>query len=439
VNIKNHHWFVICIFFQEQKIQVFDTCPHSKGRSEYIDAVFDYVKSEYLAYHGVPLPNQQEWKKVPCGKDNKIVPMQDPGKYNCGIYTCLIMELLLNKVDPWILNDYQVDVDTCGRMVLFQSLYFNKPVFQNCYNADNLPLKKWKYGPYDCGGLFPLTSVIKSREECPYVEELAYMESQNVIVTGEQSTDFPLTRIKSTAPMRVPFDFLFTPPDVNDGVMWSYDSEQRIVFGNFTTVHNIHWRHKQYVGSIMERDDVTLIMEGLLSKLCLKMAGLDLLMKQLLTNFGDQMYHNFKRFDRVVGKDEFVNYRAKNTTVTPMKVKDYVRHLNILMGESPTSPFSYKSEDGQEVKFDNATDVVFYMLDVDMTKHLTTMNATFEKDFKLKEIQPGGSWCMTNSVSRTKFQVYTTPCVITHNIPPKTKGSRIVTYIYGSKRLHFTR
>ena len=84
-----------------------------------------------------------------------------------------------------------------------------------------------------------------------------------------------------------------------------------------------------------------------------------------------------------------------------------MHHLTILMGELPTSPFSYQSEDGQEVNFDSATDVIFYMLDVDMTKHLLTMNATFEKEFKLKEIQPGGSWCMLNSVSRTGFPVFT--------------------------------
>jgi len=407
VNIKNNHWFVICIFFQERKVQVYDTCPVSKGRARYIEAVFDYLKSEYLAYHGVPLPKQEEWKKVPCGIDNQIVPNQDPTKYNCGIYTCLIMELLLNKIDPWILNDYQVDVDTCGRFVLFQSLHFNQPVFQHCYSADNLPLKKWKYGPYDFSGLFPLTSVKISREDCLYVEELAYKESQNVIFTGEQSTDIPQSQIESTAPLRVPFDFLFTPPNVDDGVLWSYDPEQRIVLGNFTTVQKIHWRHKLYIGSIMERDDVTLLMEGLLSKFCSKMAGLDLLMKQLLADFDEQTYHNFKRFDRVVGKDGFVDYRAKSTTVTPMKVKDYVRHLTILMGESPTSPFSYESEDGQEVKFDNAMDAVFYMLDVDMTKHLPTMHDTFEKEFKLKEILPGGPWCMINSVSRTKFPVFT--------------------------------
>ena len=180
-------------------------------------------------------------------------------------------------------------------------------------------MKKWKYGPYHCSGLFPLTSVIIKIEDCPYVEELQYKESQNVIGTGEQSQDIQ-SQIESTAPMRVPFDFLFTPPDVDDGVLWSYDPEKRIVLGNFSTVQKIHWRHKRYVGSIMERDDVTLLMEGLLSKFCYKMAGLKLLMKQLMAAFDDQTYHNFKRFDRIVGKDGFVNYRAKNSTVTPMKV-----------------------------------------------------------------------------------------------------------------------
>ena len=41
--------------------------------------------------------------------------------------------------------------------------------------------------------------------------------------------------------------------------------------------------------------------------------------------------------------------------------------------------------------FDKATDVVFYMLDVDMTNHLLKIDEGFQSEFKLKEILPGES------------------------------------------------
>ena len=78
-----------------------------------------------------------------------------------------------------------------------------------------------------------------------------------------------------------------------------------------------------------------------------------------------------------------------------MKVRDYVRYLTTWMGESQSSPFSYKDENGQEGKFDSATDVVFYMLDVDMTEYLTKIYSAFETEFTMKEILPmvgHGAW-----------------------------------------------
>ena len=295
----------------------------------------------------------------------------------------------MNKIDPWILNDYRLNVDTDGRFALFHSIKFNKPVFQHYYTPDYLSIERCKNGPYNREELFPLTSIAMNREELPYIEELAYH------LNGLKIADEPV--VTGLTPLPKPWDFEFWPPKLDDGVVWSYDPAQRIVLGKFTTVTDISWRHKQYIGSIMERDDLTLIMEGLASNLCAKLTDLKLLREELLLELGDQTYHNFRRFNRVE-QEGFVYYRAEDSGVTPMKVKEYVRYLNTLMGEYPTSPFSFQKEDGQEVQLDKATDVVFYMLDVDMTNHLLKIDEGFQSEFKLKEILPGGKWCMLNSV-----------------------------------------
>ena len=381
---------------------MYDTAPSKKGRRTHLDAVFQYIQAEYAAYNGKPLPDRNAWVLVPCRKRNTIVPMQDASLNNCGLFTCLIMELLINKIDPWILNDHQSEVDTRGRFALFHSIKFNKPVFQHCYGPANLSIERCKNGPHDWEGLFPLTSVLVDRAKCPYIEELAYhLSGLTVKDQAPVIEDQGPPVVAAPSKLSEPWNFKFVPPELNDGVVWSYDHARRIVLGKFTNVTDIHWRHKRYIGEIMERDDLTLIMEGLVANLCAKMEGLKLLLKELRLDFGNEVYHNYRRFDRVTDDEGFVTYRTTNSGVTPLKVKDYVRYLTTWMGESPSSPFSYKDENGLEVKFDSATDVVFYMLDVDMTEYLTKINSSFETEFKMKEILPGGAWCMVNSVSCT--------------------------------------
>ena len=390
VNIENTHWFVICVFFRERKIQAYDTGPVKNGRLHYINAVFLYLKMKYKEFHGKTIPDPTGWTKVPCFDGNKIVPLQEDNRNNCGLFTCLIMELLINKIDPWILNEYQLDVETRGRVALFHAITTNKPVFQNCYSQSNLSIQRCKNAPYNSVDIIPLTSALVDRAKCPYIEEIAYHLRCRTV---EGTADTPPSKLPR------PWDFVFMPQELNDGVVWSYDQSQRIVTGIFTNVTSIHWRHKQYIAEIMERDDLTIIMEGLVTNLCRKMAGLGLLRKQLLLDIGNQTYHNIRRFDRAkVGN--FVKYTAKDAAVTSMTGKDYVNYLR-LIGESPMSPFAYRNDDGKKVQLKRAMDVAFYMKDVDMTRHLLKISAAFDSEFKMKEILPGGEWCATNSVSCT--------------------------------------
>ena len=383
------HWFVICVFFQNRTIKAYDTAPYKKiGRLSYVKAVLSYLKAEYKANYGVNLPDEEDWKLVPCGlNQKKIAPRQNETGNNCGVFTCLMMEMLVNKIDPWVLNDYRTQVEEKGRMALFHSIKSNKPILQNCFCPSELTLQNCNNGPYKVQLLFPLTSVFINKGKLPYIEELSYhFSDSSTVVKGTNQGSLP-----------EPCPFWFHPPCVNDGVIWSYDETSRIVIANCSNVRDIHWRHKQYIGQLMERDDVTLIMEGLVSNLASKIKDLNLLMKELRVSFGEKTYHNFRIYRRVQD-GSVVTYKPAEKFVTPMKVKDYVRYLNTLMGENPDHLFSYVNDKGREIKFKKATDVVLYMLDIDMTHNLLNLNAAFNSEFKMKEILPGGKWCMLNQI-----------------------------------------
>ena len=411
VNADASHWFVICVFFQEQKIQAYDTSPAGKkGEIKSVRAVYSYLNELSQEIYGEEL---ERWKLCGCGIDKeKIAPRQADKLNNCGIFTCLIMEMLINKIDPWVLDDYRLEVENLGRLALFHSLKMNKPILQNCFSERALTIQNCKNGPYKLERLFPLTSMLVEKRKLPYIEELAYhLQDSSTEQTEEDDSreeneyDDGKIRAEETEedegtklpplPLPEPWEFHFLPPKLNDRVEWSYDETRRIVVVNLTNVIDIHWKHKQYMGQIMERDDVTLIMEGLVSKLFEKMKDLNYLMEQLLIEFGDCMCSNFRRCDRVE-EGAFVSYKAKSSFVSPMRVKDYVEYLKILMGENPDVPFLYINGNGEDVIFKRATDAVFYMLDLDMPLHLLRINAAFKSEFKMKEILTGGGWCMAN-------------------------------------------
>ena len=423
VNVKNLHWFVICVFFRKGMIKAYDTAPAGiNGRVKSVQAVFSYINGVYNEYYGEDL-DRKEWKLIACRPNaKKIVPRQDPQLHNCGVYTCLIMEMLINKIDPWVLDEYTVQVEYCGRLSLFYSIKRNQPILHNCFSDRGLTIENCKNGPYKMEMLFPLTSMFVERNRLPYIEELAFhlskmstKEEEKIArpketesYDGQSSTDeseedahtklppLPLPKLPPL-PLPEPWEFHFRPPQLNDRVEWSYEETRRIVVVNLTDAIDIHWMHKQYIGQIMERDDVTLILEGLVSKLVEKMSDLKYLMEQLLIEFDDTMYPNFRRWDRVE-EGSVVRYKANSNLVCPMRVKDYVDYMQTLMGENPDLPFTYVDENGVEVSFQKATDVVFYMLDVDMPLHLLRINAAFKSEFKMKEILTGGGWCMTNLI-----------------------------------------
>ena len=112
VNVTKNHWFVICVLFGDTRIVVYDSLPAKDGRMTYLNKVFNYIQQKYFDCNGEDLP--KKWRLFPCYENNTVAPRQG-GNLNCGVYTAMFMELLLNKMDPSLLIACQANIETNGR------------------------------------------------------------------------------------------------------------------------------------------------------------------------------------------------------------------------------------------------------------------------------------------------------------------------------------
>ena len=401
VNVMNSHWFVVCVDFAKEEIKAYDSFPPRKGgRMQYLELVFRYIKEEYERYHKCQLPFLHDWKLIPCPRGNQSVPVQIPGLNNCGVYTCILMELLMNNVNTCTLSNDEVQsaIEYSGRRSLWYSINKNRPIFQNYYQPRAYKERRFNDQPSSMTALFPCILLgeesiaecqLVDRDKMPYIEELSY--HCHYTEWQEKYTDEDLDALE---PLNEPWEFNFRPPVLHDGVDWSYNRESRVVTGNFTKVSVIDSEHKHYLGQLMERDDITVISEGLL----LPITDLAYVLDAFSRENGDLPYETVRQFNRIkIGGRE--TYKEKTDGHVTMKVSDYVDYCNIIQGERPDQPFSYQDVLGERQSFDKATDVVFFMLDVYLPRHFQALNNEMKLDFKMKEILPGGDWCMLNAVS----------------------------------------
>ena len=105
----------------------------------------------------------------------------------------------------------------------------------------------------------------------------------------------------------------------------------------------------------------------------------------------------FCRFDRRVKGD--CSFFEERECFISMKLNDVVRYLH-LQQEIESSSFSFCDGRGKMHQVANIADVALYMIDCDMPKYLPMLNEDYRGRFKVKEILPGGSFCMMNSMTR---------------------------------------
>lgn len=158
VNVSKTHWFVVCVLLQHAQIVVYDSMPVKGGRMNYLKIVEKYIQSEYAQYNGVDLPYPLEFNLIPCCPGNETTPQQDDNLNNCGVYTAMFMELLVNKKDPSLLNGCQQSIEMNGRYALWQSILCNRPIFFDCYRPPQAGLKQLETeSSHIIQNLFPLT------------------------------------------------------------------------------------------------------------------------------------------------------------------------------------------------------------------------------------------------------------------------------------------
>ena len=247
------------------------------------------------------------------------------------------------------------------------------------------------------------------------------------------------------------------PTGISTSCRWSFDPETRVVLANFRSTEGsvvVSQSDKERLYRLMERDDVTLITEGLADRLDPQLWDLEYIMSLV----GSEYYYRFRRFTSEIveppktkkGKKRKANAdedggsgggidkdkeKDKNgsptTTTAPskpqklyrevdgytaMKGIDYLNYLkarkeSICNGTTTTAAatettvttrmvkelFHYIDPEGKQRSFDPSTEIL-YMIDYDMERKLPCVFADFLNKFALPECMPGGSRCMMNSV-----------------------------------------
>jgi hypothetical protein len=180
---------------------------------------------------------------------------------------------------------------------------------------------------------------------------------------------------------------------------WSFDPNSRVVRAKFHG-STITLEDEKFLLHMMERDDISLISEGLVK-------GLDRnqwRLSSIASLFGiDDYYHKFRRFNKLHLSDSKCTYKEVDGMLS-MRIRDYFSYLELRRGflehGSGDHLFSFLNHEGAERTID-LTNTVIYMIDLDMVQLLPTLYKDFESKFRLTGILPGGHHCLMNHVSNS--------------------------------------
>jgi hypothetical protein len=226
------------------------------------------------------------------------------------------------------------------------------------------------------------SSIVGLYDTSPYyIEELAF----HAIGTNKKMDTQLMPLPKPDEPPK-PSDF------PNGSVIWKYNEQTRVLLVDFTIAEQIFETEKRFFGQMMQRDDITVVSEGLIDM----NVSDEKFFSYLRTGFGTEPYHKFKAF--VYDKKTKTFVEQENYVV--MYVKDYIRYLEAHEKDHCDDlTFRYRDDNGKEQKFVDVTKIVLYMIDVDMPKYLPMFDRQYKTNFRFKEILPSGEWCMMNKVS----------------------------------------
>ncbi|KAL3936586.1 MAG: hypothetical protein SGBAC_008127 [Bacillariaceae sp.] len=252
--------------------------------------------------------------------------------------------------------------------------------------------------------LSPTSFVQKDDPNKFYVEEEAHLYHNPPLPSFHSNGVSP--QDLKCIPSPPPFDDL--PKTGN--CEWTWDNNQRVLLANFSSSVSssnsffMDPKDEAFFLEMMERNDVTVISEGLIS---VQSLNPDYWKPDYLRRIlGQEYYHKFRRFDTVKTKEGFEKCFEVDGMVS-MKVGDYIRYLekrhDYLRGEMDGSDhsFSFVNHKGESKTLENVGIAALYMIDVDTNRLLPKLNSNFLESFRYHGVLPGGSHCMMNSVTST--------------------------------------
>uniref|UniRef100_A0A7S2YQT9 JmjC domain-containing protein n=1 Tax=Entomoneis paludosa TaxID=265537 RepID=A0A7S2YQT9_9STRA len=209
------------------------------------------------------------------------------------------------------------------------------------------------------------------------------------------------------------------------------DPKNRVLDVDFTNIprHELSVSDLRDYAKVLERDDITVVSKGLFEASKRKPGLWDL--RGIQTESGDRVHHKFKRFvrteDRAIFKEEdymlegsigtYIDYldsHAKqssqdNTQNAHSDIGQREPHINQEQeGKEDSSnnenrqpfEFDFKDDEGKRVEINVDKDVL-YMIDLDLPRIFPANYDDFVGNFKVKEILPGGEWCMMNGLPQS--------------------------------------
>ena len=192
---------------------------------------------------------------------------------------------------------------------------------------------------------------------------------------------------------------------------WTFDEAQRILLADFSASASSfqggeHFamdpKDEAFFLEMLERDDITVISEGLLSQSTLNPEYWKL--EYLQTVLNQEYYHKFRRFDTTVDTNGLEKCREVDGMYS-MRIGTYVEYLkkrhNVLTSEegASTDPsFSFVDHEGREQKIGHVGVSAIYMIDLDINKLVPNLHEDFLDSFRYPGVLPGGDHCMMNSV-----------------------------------------
>ena len=110
---------------------------------------------------------------------------------------------------------------------------------------------------------------------------------------------------------------------------------------------------------------------------------------------GKRVHHKLKRFAPSTSNPAL--FDEIDMLEGPLETfLDYVhRHVR---GEQGSISLKHTEKEGGLVEVDTAKDVV-YAIDIDLPRLLPRNHRDFQRNFRMKQIMPGGEWCMMSHVS----------------------------------------